>query len=99
MGSIEVRLLGRLQVRRADGTMVDNAEWRTGKTADLVRLLTLAAGRPVRVEFVAEAIGRRTRYVLAYDHSQAPGRLSWSLVEVMTVSVSIRMSQPSRFWS
>jgi uncharacterized protein YndB with AHSA1/START domain len=38
-------------------------------------------GRPVRVEFVAEAIGRRTRYVLAYDHSQAPRRLSWTLVE------------------
>ena len=38
-------------------------------------------GRPTRVEFVAEAIGRRTRYVLAYDHSEAPQRLSWSLVE------------------
>ncbi|HEX5986092.1 MAG TPA: BTAD domain-containing putative transcriptional regulator [Nocardioides sp.] len=56
MGSIEVRLLGRLQVRRADGTMVDNAEWRTGKTADLVRLLTLAAGRPVRVESLLESL-------------------------------------------
>ena len=38
-------------------------------------------GRPARVEFVAEAIGRRTRYVLAYDHSEAPQRLSWTLVE------------------
>jgi ribosome-associated toxin RatA of RatAB toxin-antitoxin module len=38
-------------------------------------------GRPIRVEFVAEAIGRRTRYILAYDHSEAPVRLSWSLVE------------------
>lgn len=39
------------------------------------------AGRPSKVEFVAEAIGRRTRYVLAYDHSEAPRRLSWKLVE------------------
>lgn len=39
------------------------------------------AGRPALVEFVAEAIGRRTRYVLAYDHSRAPERLSWTLVE------------------
>jgi uncharacterized membrane protein len=38
-------------------------------------------GRPARVEFVAEAIGRRTRYILAYDHSEAPRRLSWRLVE------------------
>lgn len=40
-----------------------------------------AGGRPSRVEFIAEAVGRRTRYVLAYDHSRAPERLSWSLVE------------------
>ena len=36
--------------------MVDNAEWRTGKTADLVRLLTLAAGRPARVDSLLETL-------------------------------------------
>ncbi len=38
-------------------------------------------GRPLEVEFVAEAIGRRTRYVLRYDLTEMPNRLSWSLVE------------------
>ena len=30
--------------------------------------------------FVAEAIGRRTQYVLAYDYAGAPNRLGWSQV-------------------
>ncbi|MGH1503613.1 MAG: SRPBCC family protein [Acidimicrobiales bacterium] len=38
-------------------------------------------GRPTLAAFVAEAIGRRTRYVLRYDHSGLPGRLSWQLTE------------------
>lgn len=28
--------------------------------------------------FVAEAVGRRTQYVLSYDYSGAPERLAWS---------------------
>ena len=57
MGScIEIRILGRLRVRRPDGTIVDNAEWRTGKTADLVRLLALAGGRPVRVDTLLDSL-------------------------------------------
>jgi DNA-binding SARP family transcriptional activator len=57
MGScIEIRILGRLRVRRPDGSIVDNAEWRTGKTADLVRLLALAGGRPVRVDTLLESL-------------------------------------------
>ncbi len=57
MGScIEIRLFGQLCVRRADGTLVDNASWRTGKTADLVRLLALAGGRPVRVETLVDCL-------------------------------------------
>lgn len=43
----EIRLLGSFQIRRGDGSVVDPGEWRTGKAADLVRLLALAAGEPV----------------------------------------------------
>jgi DNA-binding SARP family transcriptional activator len=57
MGScIEIRILGRLRVRRPDGSIVDNTEWRTGKTADLVRLLALAGGRPVRVDALLDSL-------------------------------------------
>jgi hypothetical protein len=35
----------------------------------------------VKVEYRASALGRSTHYTLAYDYSQAPERLSWSLVE------------------
>lgn len=55
-------------------------EWAQG-IASVSILQSDDRGRPTEVEFVAEAIGRRTRYVLAYDHSRAPERLSWSLVE------------------
>jgi SARP family transcriptional regulator, regulator of embCAB operon len=46
---IEVRLLGDLTVRRVDGTVVQPNDWKTGKAADLFRLLALEAGRPVRI--------------------------------------------------
>ena len=45
---IRVRVLGGLDVVRADGTAVAVEEWRTGKTMDLLRLLALNNGRPVR---------------------------------------------------
>jgi ribosome-associated toxin RatA of RatAB toxin-antitoxin module len=38
-------------------------------------------GRPVLVEYRASALGRSTHYVLRYDYSQAPARLSWRLAE------------------
>src|SRR4051794_14270607 len=37
-------------------------------------------GRPTEVEFRASALGRSTHYTLAYDYSQAPAVLSWSLL-------------------
>lgn len=37
-------------------------------------------GRATQVEFRASALGRSTHYTLAYDYSQAPARLSWSMV-------------------
>ena len=40
-----------------------------------------AAGRATKVEFRASALGRSTHYTLAYDYSQAPRRVTWSLVD------------------
>ena len=53
---IEVRLLGPMQVRRRDGSLVDNREWRTAKTADLLRLLALGDGQPVAVDTLLEEL-------------------------------------------
>jgi hypothetical protein len=38
-------------------------------------------GRATEVEFRASALGRSTHYTLAYDYSDAPHTLSWSLVK------------------
>ena len=40
-----------------------------------------AQGRATKVEYRASALGRSTHYTLAYDYSQAPERLSWTLTE------------------
>ena len=40
-----------------------------------------AQGRAIKVEYRASALGRSTHYTLAYDYSQAPERLSWTLAE------------------
>lgn len=53
---VEIRLLGPLRVRRADGTVVDPREWRTSKTADLLRLVALRGGEPVSVAALLEAL-------------------------------------------
>lgn len=37
-------------------------------------------GRATQVEFRASALGRSTHYTLAYDYSQAPAKLSWSMI-------------------
>jgi uncharacterized membrane protein len=38
-------------------------------------------GRGTLVRFWAEAVGRTTQYTLRYDYSEAPARLSWTLIE------------------
>ena len=53
---VEVRLLGTFHVRRRDGRSVDAREWRTVKNADLLRLLALAADRPVPVSRILDAL-------------------------------------------
>lgn len=37
--------------------------------------------RPVRARFEVSGIGRQASYVLAYDLSEAPRRLAWTMVE------------------
>lgn len=54
--SIEIRLLGNLHVRRADGSIVARSEWRTSKTVELLRLLALSAGDPVPVDALLEKL-------------------------------------------
>jgi len=44
---VEVRLLGGLQVVRPDGTPVQDRDWKTVKSADLLRVLALSPGKPV----------------------------------------------------
>jgi SARP family transcriptional regulator, regulator of embCAB operon len=53
---VRICVLGDLQVRRRDGTDVRVEEWRTGKTRDLLRLLALGNGRPVRADLLTELL-------------------------------------------
>ncbi len=39
------------------------------------------AGRGIRVEFRAAALGKSIRYVLAYDYSDLPNSFSWEFAE------------------
>src|SRR5215210_2668817 len=55
-GTAEVRVLGTLRARRTDGTMVPPRDWRTGQTADLLRLLALHVDEPVPVDVLLEAL-------------------------------------------
>jgi SARP family transcriptional regulator, regulator of embCAB operon len=54
--TIRIRMLGELEVHRSDGSRVEQREWRTGKTRDLLRLLALADGHPVRVTGLIEKL-------------------------------------------
>lgn len=53
---LDVRLLGTLRVIRDDGSEVDPESWRTGKTMDLVRILCLENGRPVRIDTLIDLL-------------------------------------------
>ena len=56
---IEIRVLGSLRVRRADGAIVQPAQWRTSQTADLLRLLALRVNEPVAVDVLVDALWPR----------------------------------------
>jgi DNA-binding SARP family transcriptional activator len=53
---LRVSILGDLEVRRPDGTLVGFDEFRTGKTMDLFRILALNNGRPVRLASVIDKL-------------------------------------------
>ncbi len=55
-------------------------EW-AGEVKDVEILERDEQGRALRVGYRAAAMGRTTHYVLRYDYSQAPRRLSWVLTE------------------
>jgi SARP family transcriptional regulator, regulator of embCAB operon len=78
--NIRIRLFSGLDVLRSDGTRVDQREWKTGKTRDLLRLLALADGHPVRVAALLarlwpEASPSRARNSLGTAASQIRGTL------------------------
>ena len=55
-------------------------EW----TSDVKQVAVLerdALGRGTRVEYHVSGLGRRVRYVLAYDYGEAPVAFSWTLEE------------------
>lgn len=53
---LAVRVLGDLEVRRRDGSLVGVDQWRTCKTADLLRILALNNGRAVRVSSIIDKL-------------------------------------------
>lgn len=54
--TLRVWILRELTVRRHDGSLVERAEWRTAKTMDLLRILALSNGRPVRLANVTQQL-------------------------------------------
>ena len=53
MDIVEVRLLGPLMVRRADGSVIGADEWRSSKTLDLLRVRRL--GETIEIEAAARS--------------------------------------------
>jgi SARP family transcriptional regulator, regulator of embCAB operon len=56
VAGLRVRLLGDLEVCRADGSLVTADQWRTAKTVDLLRLLALGNGQVVRSSSLMERL-------------------------------------------
>jgi SARP family transcriptional regulator, regulator of embCAB operon len=53
---VRICVLGELRVSRRDGTDVRADEWRTAKTRDLLRILALGDGRPIRADLLTEML-------------------------------------------
>ncbi|MRJ76467.1 hypothetical protein GEV29_07970 [Aeromicrobium sp. SMF47] len=53
---IEIRMFGRLFVRRSNGEVVEADEWSTGKTTDLLRLLALNNNRAVSPQSIIDKL-------------------------------------------
>lgn len=70
---IEIRLLGPLVVRRADGELMRDRDWRSTKNAELLRWLALQAGDPVPLTALTDGLWPGT------DHARARGSLRTAL--------------------
>lgn len=55
-------------------------EWAEGITTVTVHERD-SDGRPIQARFEAQGIGRGSNYTLAYDLSEAPSRMSWTMIE------------------
>jgi DNA-binding SARP family transcriptional activator len=53
---VRICVLGELSVTRRDKSKVRVDEWRTGKTRDLLRILALRNGRPIRADQLTEML-------------------------------------------
>jgi DNA-binding SARP family transcriptional activator len=78
-GETQIALLGGLRVRRDDGSPVDSRDWRTGKTADLLRLLALSAGEPVPRDTLLAALWP------AVDRTRAQASLRTAASQIRSV--------------
>lgn len=82
----EVRLLNRLYVRRKDGSVVAESEWRTRKHIDLFRILALSLGEPISVDRLIDMLWpdtdrERSRASLRTAASQIRGILGYDAVK------------------
>lgn len=73
-----VEVLRELSITRADGGVVPVTRWRTGKTMDLLRMLALDAGRPLRTALLVERLWPQV------DHERALASLRTAASEIRT---------------
>lgn len=81
----EVRLLGRLHVRRRDGSAIGDSEWRSRKNLDLFRILALSVGEPISVDRLVDMLWpgtahERSRASLRTAASQLRGILGYDAI-------------------
>lgn len=65
----------------AIATDIENYPTWTHDVKDVVITGRDDQGRPSQVEFRTSALGRSTHYTLAYDYSDAPNSLAWTMVK------------------
>lgn len=76
--AVRIELLCEMSVRRRDGSIIGAHEWRTGKTMDLLRLLALEAGHPLR------APGLIDKLWPAAEHARGLASLRTAASEIRT---------------
>lgn len=76
--TVRIELLGEMTVRRRDGSLVAATQWRTGKTMDLLRLLALDAGHPLRTAGLIDTLWP------AAEHARGLASLRTAASEIRT---------------